>query len=203
MKSFFGKAAHHAHRSRGRLRFEDMEPRRMMAVLNVPIRDLGDIVYDGPITIAPEPPPLPAEGSISLDANGVLSIEGSNTHDDTVNIYINHRAGNGAGDLPDLLTISLANINTPLTYAFDPAVVRKIIFHGHGGSDFLDNRTAIPLTAYGEAGNDVLLGGLADDTLIGGDGNDYMDGRRSDDMLFGEAGVDALFGDAGYDSLYG
>ncbi|HEV2970220.1 MAG TPA: C2 family cysteine protease [Pirellulales bacterium] len=138
-----------------------------------------------------------------MDSAGVVTIEASPTHDDTVNIYINHRAGNGAGNLPDLLTVSLANINTPQVAAFDPTTVTKIIFHGFGGNDFVDNRTSISMVAYGGTGNDTFFGGSGTDMLIGGSGNNYLDSRTGSSMLFGGPGTNELFGDDGVTSLYG
>src|SRR5258708_36910524 len=93
---------------------------------------------DNPTTAGTPPPINPvstqgpagpfAEGSINFNAStGVVSIDASQTHDDSINIYINHRAGNGAGNIPDLLTVSLANINSPQVAAFDPVAVTKII----------------------------------------------------------------------------
>src|SRR5581483_11930750 len=101
------------------------------------------------------------------------------------------------------LTVSLSNVNSPLVASFDSASVTKIVFHGNGGNDRFDNRTAVPVYAEGGAGNDMLFGGSADDLLAGGDGDDFLDGRTGADYLFGQLGNDALFGDDGYDSLYG
>lgn len=150
-----------------------------------------------------EQPSASAVGSINFDAaTRTLKIQGSDAHDDRVNVFINHPSIGGPANLPDRLTVTLVNINSPLSYAFDPAAVDKIMFEGLGGNDYLDNRTSIPLVANGGAGNDALLGGSADDYLVGGPGDDYLDGRLGGDMLYGQAGVDALFGDEGIDSLF-
>jgi Ca2+-binding RTX toxin-like protein len=50
--------------------------------------------------------------------------------------------------------------------------------------------TALPLTASGGDGNDVLLGGAGNDVLLGDAG---------DDVLLGGPGVDVLDGGAGDD----
>jgi Calpain family cysteine protease/RTX calcium-binding nonapeptide repeat (4 copies) len=141
-----------------------------------------------------------AEGSISLNtSNGVLTIEGSTTYNDSVKVYINHRAG----DLADLLTVQLGNINTPQVAAYDPAAVKQIVFRGYAGDDTFNNLTWIPSVVDGGAGNDALLGGSADDIMYGGDGDDFIDGRRGLDLIFGQGGNDAIFGDDGDDNLYG
>jgi Ca2+-binding RTX toxin-like protein len=181
------------------LRFEQCEPRQMMTVSPI----LGGVVYNGPI-VNTQPPPGPfAEGSINFDAStGVVSVDASQTHDDQINIYINHRAGNGAGNLPDLLTVSLANINTPQVAAFDPTLVTKIVVTCHAGNDLVDNRTSVPMNAIGGSGNDILLGGSGDDFLSAGTGNSYLDGRGGNNTLIGGPGTDVLFGGDGYCSLY-
>jgi len=65
-----------------------------------------------------------------------------------------------------------------------------------GGDDVVDaselSAGAIPLTAnggdgddvlIGSAGNDTLTGGAGDDVLIGGPGLDNLDGGTGDDIL--------------------
>jgi hypothetical protein len=98
--------------------FEAMEARQMMTI--VPIT--GIISNINPIFAPPPPGPM-AEGTITLN-NGVLDIDLSQTHDNNVQIYINHRAGNGAGNLPDLLTVQLSNINSPQVWAVDSSMTR-------------------------------------------------------------------------------
>lgn len=202
MKSF-GKKSRKSNRKPAskniRLGFEPMEPRQMMTVIPI----TGIITTINPVAIMPPSGPF-AEGTINFNsATGELDIDGSQTHDNNIQIYINHRAGNGAGDLPDLLTVQLSNINSPQVSAFDPAQVKKIVVTCHDGNDFVDNRTAVPITEYGGNGNDILLGGQGPDFLFGGAGDDYLDGRTGDDMIWGEAGNDALFGDDGYDTMLG
>jgi hypothetical protein len=200
--SLFGKKTHKSNRklvSRNkRLGFESMEARQMMTI--VPIT--GIIAPIDPVFELPPPGPM-AEGTVNFNASsGVLDIDLSQSHDNKVQIFINHRAGNGAGNLPDLLTVDLANINTPQVWAFDPTAVTRIVVHSHDGNDFVDNRTSVPMVAYGGTGNDTFLGGSGDDILIAGSGNCYLDGRQGDDMLFGGSGSSALFGGDGNDSLY-
>jgi len=191
----------HASRSK-RLSFESMEARQMMTIIPI----VSPIISNGPPMMAPPPSGPMAEGTITLDSStGVLDIDLSQTHDNNVQIYTNHRAGNGAGNLPDLLTVQLSNINSPHVWAVDPNVnpVTKIVVHSHAGNDFVDNRTSVTMVAYGGNGNDTFLGGAGTDFLIGGTGNNYLDGRGGGDVLVGGGGTNVMFGDDGSDTLYG
>ncbi|MCR5265574.1 MAG: hypothetical protein K6E29_03160 [Cyanobacteria bacterium RUI128] len=67
-------------------------------------------------------------------------------------------------------------------------------------------------TLYGEAGNDIIIGGEEADLVYGGKGNDYVyagDGRNAvyagagNDVLVGGYDNDKLFGDAGNDYIFG
>lgn len=51
--------------------------------------------------------------------------------------------------------------------------------------------------AYGEAGNDTLIGGSQSDFLYGGTGNDYLEGESGTDHMFGESGNDTFYALAG------
>lgn len=57
--------------------------------------------------------------------------------------------------------------------------------------------------AFGQAGDDVLGGGLFNDLLDGGDGADRLTGSEGGDTLEGGAGSDRLSGEEGYDTLRG
>jgi Ca2+-binding RTX toxin-like protein len=54
---------------------------------------------------------------------------------------------------------------------------------------------------FGQAGNDVLLGGDARDVIFGGLGNDRLEGHGGNDLLLGGLGDDHLFGGTGRDWL--
>lgn len=67
-------------------------------------------------------------------------------------------------------------------------------------------------TLYGDAGNDIIIGGEDIDLIYGGDGNDYIytgDGRnaayggKGRDVIVGGWDKDRLFGEAGVDYIYG
>lgn len=108
--------------------------------------------------------------------------------------------------------------------------VAEIRFFGGEGNDWVRNDTALRLNAYGQGGNDQLIGGFGldlldggpghdafwgreggdqlfggqgDDQLIAGNGNDWIDGGDGADRLWGEAGLDTLLGGNGSDLLQG
>src|SRR6476646_7241046 len=128
------------------------------------IQGITGIADIQPVNIATFPDAPVAEGSISLDSStGTLTIQGTDTHDDTVLVYVNHRGG----PYSDLLTVALSNINLPRVAAYDPSEVTKIVFYGYGGNDTFDNRTSRPVFADGGAGTDMLLGGSGNDYFLG------------------------------------
>lgn len=88
-------------------------------------------------------------------------------------------------------------------YRFASEDVTSISFSGKDGDDLFVNRTAFSSTAYGNNGNDWLLGGSGDDVLRGGAGNDNIRGFAGDDSLHGDHGNDRLAGQEGNDRLLG
>ena len=79
-----------------------------------------------------------------------------------------------------------------------------------GGKDAARVSAALPTTATGGGGTDLLSGGPADDTLaggadadtlVGGAGADTLDGGLGNDSLDGGAGPDALNGQDGTDTV--
>lgn len=67
-------------------------------------------------------------------------------------------------------------------------------------------------TLYGDAGNDIIIGGEDADLIYGGAGNDYIWGGFGRNAIYGGAGNDLiiggydndrLFGEAGNDTIYG
>lgn len=80
--------------------------------------------------------------------------------------------------------------------------ISEILFQGGNGNDYLNNLTAkVPLRAYGNKGDDTLIGSAGSDQLFGGDGNDYLFGNSGDDSIVGGIGVDSLNGGDGNDVL--
>jgi len=84
------------------------------------------------------------------------------------------------------------------------ADVDTIVFFGGKGDDFFHvDGVDKPVLAYGNSGNDTLIGGSAADTLVGGSGFDSIRGARGDDLLYGGSGKDSLKGGPGNDVLFG
>jgi hypothetical protein len=81
-------------------------------------------------------------------------------------------------------------------------ILDEIFAHGGDGADRLDT-TQAGGRLYGDAGDDVLVGGDPEDDLDGGAGDDTVSGGRGQDRLLGGAGSDALAGGPGGDRLTG
>lgn len=64
----------------------------------------------------------------------------------------------------------------------------------------LEPSSTYDFTFFGEAGNDLLIGGGGNDHLDGGDGFDILLGADGDDTLNGGPGFDLLFGGDGFDT---
>lgn len=70
----------------------------------------------------------------------------------------------------------------------DSSPVKQIRVSSYRGNDRITNLTAIPLTAFGGSGNDILFGGSGNDRLSGDGGSDTLTGGRGNDVyLFGPA----------------
>jgi len=135
---------------------------------------------------------LSADPIISL-AGGTLTIDGS-SGDDTVFVRI-------AGD--EVEATYQTNGNGFQTEYFPASEVTDFRFNGNDGDDHIVNRTELPLLAYGNRGNDRLIGGRGNDELHGGPGDDVLNGFLGDDSLHGDYGNDILSGWHGNDELYG
>jgi RTX calcium-binding nonapeptide repeat (4 copies)/Zincin-like metallopeptidase len=130
---------------------------------------------------------------------------------------------NASGQLVvDLVRLDEAgNVQSSLQRVLSLAGITSVVFHGYDGDDRFSNYSAVPSTAYGGRGNDMLLGRaavdqffgqLGNDTLIGGAGNDILSGDEGidtirggfgNDLLYGGRDIDYLYGEYGQDGLYG
>lgn len=135
---------------------------------------------------------LSANPLISLDA-GTLTIEGTEGNDQ---VYVRVQHG-------EVQTTYRTGESEFKTEYFDQAEVDHIRFTGGTGDDVFANRTAIKSTAYGNDGNDRLVGGSERDVLRGGNGNDRILGNAGDDSLHGDWGDDVILGGDGNDRLLG
>jgi Ca2+-binding RTX toxin-like protein len=76
--------------------------------------------------------------------------------------------------------------------------------YGGDGNDYIDRTlTAYGFEAYGDAGNDTIVGGSGYESLYGGTGDDNIQGNYGFDNLYGEDGNDTLDGGSFSDTIYG
>jgi Ca2+-binding RTX toxin-like protein len=72
------------------------------------------------------------------------------------------------------------------------------------GNDYVNNyASSLRLEAFGQGGNDTLIGDAQNDHLHGGEGNDVLYGYGGNDYLEGRKDYDRLFGMTGNDTLDG
>jgi hypothetical protein len=118
------------------------------------------------------------EGGVFRGPDGELHIHGADAAD-TVAI---------TGDLSLDVTFNAQS------YSFTPAEISHIRVWGHSGDDqiTLASSVAIPLTAFGGAGNDTITGGAGDDTIYGGDGDDTLDGGGGTNQIDGGPGLNLI-----------
>lgn len=82
--------------------------------------------------------------------------------------------------------------------------VSRVDMVGGAGNDYFANYVpSVAMRAWGQGGNDQLVGDAGADYLIGGEGNDKLDGFGGNDTLYGQGGNDTLRGMDGLDYLYG
>jgi Ca2+-binding RTX toxin-like protein len=151
----------------------------------------------------------------SIDFNALGGADTITVHDlsgtDVTEINLNLAVAGGAGDAqPDSVTVfgtdgddvalvngdasgvSVVGLAAQVNITGAEAANDRLIVNTSAGDDVVEASGlaagAIQLTADGDVGDDVLIGGDGNDSLIGGDG---------DDVLFGGAGTDVLDGGAG------
>jgi len=86
---------------------------------------------------------------------------------------------------------------------FNASEVQSILFVGLRGDDYFENRTSIPSIAFGQVGNDTLIGGSGADRLFGNTQDDIIDGGGGDDFLVAGIGNDVVNGGSGNDRILG
>ncbi|MFN8710524.1 MAG: CAP domain-containing protein [Planctomyces sp.] len=121
-------------------------------------------------------------------SQGTLVIQSSNT---ATNVTVDQAGEN----------IRIREAGSGHIRSFPAHSVEAISFEGGNGNDRFRNQTSRPASAFGGAGNDVLIGGSAADELDGGIGNDTIYGRGGDDMIQGGTGRDFIHGGAGHNVL--
>jgi Ca2+-binding RTX toxin-like protein len=89
------------------------------------------------------------------------------------------------------------------TRSFDTANVSEIVFFGRNGDDWFRNDSSTSSKAFGQNGDDTLIGGSADDRLRGGTGSDRLYGMNGNDFIAGDDDNDFGWGGSGSDRLFG
>lgn len=204
-------------------------------VLNL---DLSSIPTTRPVVLGTIPGQLFAFNYQSVNFSSIDDInlfDGAASTSTSLNmggLYL--RGSDSAGEL--LLISSAAQLGNPNrvlarampTGFFYTTVTTKVVAFGREGNDTLNaSNISVPVEFYGENGNDVLGGGVANDWLVGGLGNDRLEGAGGDNILWGDNapsagdlspqdsasggddslvagnGADVLYGGGGHDSLSG
>lgn len=100
----------------------------------------------------------------------------------------------------------------PNVNVFNATGITAIRIYGGESDDAIQivTNVGVPVTMFGQGGNDLLIGNDEDDLLIGNNGNDTLvgaggwdnlDGGQDDDSLYGGLGNDTLNGGFGNDYL--
>ena len=128
---------------------------------------------------------------ITFDADsGTVNIEGT-SHGDQVYVL------NGSDSQ---IKIRFEGVEETV---FDRSIVQSITFRGLGGNDYFENRTDKRSRAFGNNGDDTLIGGDNRDRIRGGKGNDRIEGRNGNDFLHGGKHQDSILGGEGNDEIVG
>ena len=96
----------------------------------------------------------------SLSSHGTLSVAGTGGND-SITVQVSGT--------------KVQAILNGQTLSFNKGDAKRIFAEGFGGNDRMKNKTNLPSTLIGDAGNDSLTGGTGNDSLDGGDGNDTAD----------------------------
>lgn len=160
----------------------------------------------------------------SSEKDGASEIEISGDLGDGTDTLI--LVGSNGSDRLAIHSSSSASFNGDQDADISLSGVNDWRMYGGRGNDVLDGHGAPAVDAYGQEGDDrvvggrgsddlygdegeeaadgddVLVGGAADDDLNGGNGSDRLVGQDGDDALNGDGGRDELNGGAGDDYMY-
>lgn len=124
----------------------------------------------------------PGAGNISLE-NGILYFTGNNNG----NSFVFTTSGSKL-----IVTYDLNDGTGQQVVTFNKKDVHFLAGFGGSGNDTFINNTNIGVVAYGQSGDDVLIGGSKFNLLKGGAGNDYVEGNGTYNDLNGNGGNDIL-----------
>ncbi len=122
-----------------------------------------------------------------------------------VQVYLNHGKARGADGYDRLI-----GIEAVMGSDFDDRIIgngKANLLYGRDGNDLIKTggtpNTQERNFAYGQGGDDKIIGGSGKDTIRGGDGDDIVYGNGDTDRLTGGTGNDRLYGGRGNDVLVG
>lgn len=178
------RAAHVSHRPA-----EFLEQRQLLSATM-----MGPQKIQAPVT----------EPGFELKEDGTLIITGSEGND---SFSLRNNWGNDANGQWKILsrTIVMEGDGTTKTFQLTDQVKQIRAALGAGNDTFYANWWSgidVPLTVFGEGGDDSIYGSSNADILNGGDGNDVISGYGGNDVLIGGDGNDVLDGGDGNDTVY-
>src|SRR3954463_1285130 len=144
-------------------------------------------------------------------ANGILTITGSNDADN-IEVFAKDGTLYVHEVVKDVILFSMPfgspvaqTSGTAIAFAFPGSSLTGIVVNANGGDDWIkvDESISVPVTMFGGAGNDTLMGGSGGDNLNGGAGDDKILGGGGNDLIHGDAGNDLLIGGDGNDIIHG
>jgi Ca2+-binding RTX toxin-like protein len=142
--------------------------------------------------------------SQAIDIIGNVTVSFSDAPGITINCALPIRGGNAPG-APAYIDATLSQVEVALGDLGDDLSMEAPIFMiawGQSGDDFIVGGNAGNLL-YGDSGYDRLFGGELHDSINGGELGDTLFGGGGGDDLFGGNGTDELYGNDGDDWLYG
>ncbi len=151
---------------------------------------------------------LGGSGNDTLEGGGGNDLLRGESGDDTLTGNLGNDVLDGGADHDELyqaadtnLTLRtglLVGVGTDTLLNFE-----AVTLGGLDGNNYFDaSGSSLPVTLYGGAGMDTLIGSPFDDVLHGVWDNDRIHGRDGADTIFGGTGTDYLYGEGGPDSLY-
>ncbi|MEH3053957.1 MAG: hypothetical protein PGN13_08115 [Patulibacter minatonensis] len=84
------------------------------------------------------------------------------------------------------------------------ATITRVLVRGADGADGVNAAgvTNVPVSLFGDGGNDILTAGAGADIVNGGDGDDVVRGGAGNDLLTGGFGSDSVYGQNGDDQIF-
>ncbi|MDP3972925.1 MAG: C2 family cysteine protease [Candidatus Nanopelagicales bacterium] len=144
----------------------------------------------------------PAIGLVASPAQAALTSRVLEANGDLVLRANNVSTSVGVGYWNDRIRVAQAG---GATTEYPTNQVRRVVFHGGTGNDSLNaSSMRIPVVAYGNGGNDTLIGGSAADYLNGGTGSDTLRGNGGDDTIVAidNGTSDTVVGGSGRDAIW-